>query len=360
MARVFNFSAGPAVLPEEVLSRASSEMLDWHGTGMSVMEMSHRSKAFKEIIETAEADLRELMGIPDNYKVLFVQGGDSLLFDSVFLNLAPHKKADYIVTGNWSNKAFKEAQVLGDAQCIASSKDKNFTYVPDVSDLPIRDDADYVYICQNETIHGTRYVDLPNTKGKELVSDQSSMFLSEPVDVTKFGCIHAGVQKNVGPAGVQVVIVREDLIPDDMPGVPTLLRFKTQADAGSLYDTPNCWGIYVCGLVFKWLKARGGLEATKEYNEAKAKVLYDYLDESKLFKSTVEPKYRSIMNVPFVTGDADLDAEFIAESTAAGLANLKGHRSVGGMRASIYNAMPIEGVQKLVEFMKDFETKHQA
>lgn len=361
MARVYNFSAGPATLPEEVLSRAASEMLDYHGCGMSVMEMSHRSKEFQDILDTAEADLRELMGIPENYKVLFLQGGDSLIFSMVFMNLARNGKADYVVTGNWSNKAFKEACHLGDAVCVASSKDKGFSYVPDCSDLPIRDDASYLYICENETIHGTKYPKLPNTKGHVLVADQSSMFLSEPVDVEKYGVIHAGVQKNVGPAGVQVVIIREDLIPEgDLEGVPTLMNFKTQADAGSLYNTPNCWGIYICGLVFQWLKGRGGLSAVKDYNVAKAKVLYDYLDDSKLFKSTVDPSCRSLMNVPFVTGDPDLDAEFVAESKAAGLVNLKGHRSVGGMRASIYNAMTIEGVEKLVEFMKAFEAKHQA
>lgn len=359
MARVYNFSAGPAVLPEQVLEQAAAQMLDYAGSGMSVMEMSHRSASFASILDTAEADLRELMGIPNNYKVLFLQGGDALLFSSVFFNLARNGKADYIVTGNWSKKAFQEAARLGDCKTIASSADKNFTLVPDLSDLPIRDDASYLYICQNETIHGTRFAELPDTKGKVLVADQSSMFLSEPVDVSRYGLIHAGVQKNVGPAGVQIVIVREDLIPEgDLPGVPALLNFKTQADAGSLYDTPNCWGIYMCGLVFKWLKARGGLDATREYNERKAQLLYDYLDQSKLFTSTVEPRYRSLMNVPFVSGNPELDAAFVAEAAACGLQNLKGHRSVGGMRASIYNAMPYEGVQKLVDFMADFEARH--
>ena len=360
MSRVYNFSAGPAVLPEEVLQQCSDEMLDYDGSGMSVMELSHRSGTFKQIIEEAEADLRELMGIPENYKVLFLQGGDSLIFSTVFINLARNGKADYIVTGNWAKKAYQEAQILGDAKLLASSADKTFSYIPDCSDLPVRDDTSYVYICENNTIYGTKYPELPNTKGHELVADQSSMFLSEPVDVTRYGCIHAGVQKNVGPAGVQVVIVREDLIPEDLPGVPTMLRFKTQADAGSLYNTPNCWGIYVCGLVFKWLKNRGGLEAMGEYNRDKAALLYDYLDESELFSSTVEPRDRSIMNVPFVTGSAELDAEFVSEAEAAGLVNLKGHRSVGGMRASIYNAMPREGVETLVSFMKDFEAAHKA
>ena len=358
MGRVYNFSAGPAALPEEVLRQCADEMLDCAGSGMSVMEMSHRSSAFQKIIDEAEADLRELMGIPDTYKVLFLQGGDSLIFATSFMNLALNGKADYVVSGSWSKKAFQEGQLLGDAKLLASSADKNFSYVPDCSDLDVRDDASFVYICQNETIYGTRYPELPNTKGHTLVADQSSMFLSEPVDVSRYGLIHAGVQKNVGPAGVQVVIIREDLIADDLPGVPTMLRYKTQADAGSLYNTPNCWGIYVCGLVFKWLKRRGGLEAVRDYNEAKARLLYDYLDLSELFSSTVDPSCRSIMNVPFVTGDKDLDARFVAEAAERGLVNLKGHRSVGGMRASIYNAMTTEGVEALVSFMKDFEGAH--
>ena len=358
MARVYNFSAGPAVLPESVLREAADEMLDYKGCGMSVMEMSHRSAEFKEIIETAEADLRELMAIPDNYKVIFLQGGDSLVFSSVFMNLALNGKADYIVTGQWSKKAEKEAEILGDSKILASGQDKNFSYIPDVSDLDVREDTSYVYICENETIHGLKYHELPNTKGHTLVADQSSMFLSEPVDVTKYGLIHAGVQKNVGPSGVQIVIIREDLVPDDLPGVPTMLRFKTQIDAGSLYNTPNCYGIYICGKVFKWIKSLGGLPAMKERNEAKAKLLYDYLDSSKLFHGTVEKKDRSIMNVPFVTGDAEMDKKFIAEAGKRGLANVKGHRSVGGMRASIYNAMPIEGVQALVSFMQEFEKEN--
>jgi phosphoserine aminotransferase len=355
MSRVYNFSAGPAVLPEEVLAQCAAQMSDYDGCGMSIMEMSHRSPEFQAIIDEAEADLRELMGIPDEYAVLFVQGGDSLLFSSVFMNLARNGKADYVVSGNWSKKAFVEGQILGDAVCLATSVDKNFSYVPDVHDLPIRDDASFVYICQNETITGTRYAELPDTKGHVLVADQSSMFLSEPVDVSRYGLIHAGVQKNVGPAGVQVVVVRRDLIADELPGVPTMLRFKTHADAGSLYDTPNCWGIYVCGLVFKWIKGIGGLEAMGERNRAKAQVLYDFLDQSKLFSSTVAPRDRSIMNVPFVTGDAELDKRFVAQAAKAGLVNLKGHRLVGGMRASIYNAMPPEGVQALVDFMAAFE-----
>ncbi|HAV90229.1 3-phosphoserine/phosphohydroxythreonine transaminase [uncultured Eubacterium sp.] len=358
--RVYNFSAGPAVLPEEVLKEAAEEMLDYKGTGMSVMEMSHRSKAFQQIIDDAEADLRELMNIPDNYKVLFLQGGASQQFAAIPLNLMKNGVADYIVTGQWAKKAYQEAQKFGKANKIASSEDKTFSYIPDCSDLPISEDADYVYICENNTIYGTKFKELPNTKGKTLVADVSSCFLSEPVDVSKYGVIYGGVQKNVGPAGVVIVIIREDLIPEEaMDNVPTMLQYKTQADAGSLYNTPPCYGIYICGKVFKWIKKMGGLEAMKERNEKKAKILYDFLDSSELFKGTVEAKDRSLMNVPFVTGDADLDAKFVAEAKAAGFENLKGHRTVGGMRASIYNAMPIEGVEKLVEFMKKFEEENK-
>ena len=360
MKRVYNFSAGPAVLPEEVQKEAAEEMLDYRGCGMSVMEMSHRSKMFDQIIKEAEADIRDLMNIPDNYKVLFLQGGGSLQFAMVPMNLMKNGKADYIVTGQWAKKAFKEAQKFGDAKCIASSEDKTFSYIPDCSDLPVREDADYVYICENNTIYGTKYKKLPNTKGKPLVADLSSCFLSEPVDVTKYGMLWGGVQKNVGPAGLVIAIIREDLIPqEELPGVPTMLQYKTQADAASLYNTPNCYAIYICGKVFKWLKKMGGLEVMKERNEKKAKILYDYLDSSKLFKGTVVPEDRSLMNVPFVTGSKELDAEFVAEAQKAGFENLKGHRTVGGMRASIYNAMPIEGVEALVAFMKDFEEKHQ-
>ena len=359
MKRVYNFSAGPAVLPEEVLKEAAEEMLDYRGCGMSVMEMSHRSKMFDQIIKEAEADIRDLMNIPDNYKVLFLQGGGSLQFAMVPMNLMKNGKADYIVTGQWAKKAFKEAQKFGDAKCIASSEDKTFSYIPDCSDLPVREDADYVYICENNTIYGTKYKKLPNTKGKPLVADLSSCFLSEPVDVTKYGMLWGGVQKNVGPAGLVIAIIREDLIPqEELPGVPTMLQYKTQADAASLYNTPNCYAIYICGKVFKWLKKMGGLEVMKERNEKKAKILYDYLDSSKLFKGTVVPEDRSLMNVPFVTGSKELDAEFVAEAQKAGFENLKGHRTVGGMRASIYNAMPIEGVEALVAFMKKFEEEN--
>ena len=360
MGRVYNFSAGPAVLPEEVLREAAEEMLDYKGTGMSVMEMSHRSKAYEEIIQTAEQDLRDLMNIPDNYKVLFLQGGASQQFAMIPMNLMKNKVADYIITGQWAKKAYQEAKMYGKANAIASSADETFSYIPDCSDLPISEDADYVYICENNTIYGTKFKTLPNTKGKTLVSDVSSCFLSEPVDVTKYGVIYGGVQKNIGPAGVVIVIIREDLITEDvLEGTPTMLRYKIHADNASLYNTPPAYGIYICGKVFKWLKKLGGLEVVKKMNEEKAKILYDFLDESKMFKGTVRAEDRSLMNVPFVTGNADLDAKFVKEAKAAGFENLKGHRSVGGMRASIYNAMPKEGVEKLVEFMRNFEKNNQ-
>ena len=359
MSRIYNFSAGPAVLPEEVLKEAAAEMLDYNGTGMSVMEMSHRSKAYDKIIKDAEQDLRDLLNIPDNYKVLFVQGGASLVFASVPMNLMKNKKAGYIITGQWAKKAYQEAKIYGEAVELASSADETFSYIPDCSDLPITDDMDYVYICENNTIYGTKFQTLPDTKGKPLVADLSSCFLSEPVDVTKYGMLYAGVQKNVGPAGVQVIIIREDLITDEcLPGTPTMMKYKIHADNESLYNTPPTYGIYICGKVFKWLKNMGGLQAMKELNEKKAKILYDFLDESKLFKGTVRKEDRSLMNVPFVTGNEELDAKFVKEAKEAGLESLKGHRSVGGMRASIYNAMPIEGVEKLVEFMKKFEEEN--
>jgi len=359
MGRVFNFSAGPAVLPEEVLREAAAEMMDYEGTGMSVMEMSHRSKAYQKIIDDAEADLRDLMGIPDNYKVLFLQGGASQQFAMIPMNLMKNGVADYIITGQWAKKAWQEAKLYGKANAIASSADKTFSYIPDCSDLPVSEDADYVYICENNTIYGTKFHQLPNTKGKLLVSDVSSCFLSEPVDVSKYGLIYGGVQKNIGPAGVVIVIIREDLIREDvLPGTPTMLRYKIHADNGSLYNTPPAYGIYICGKVFKWLKKMGGLEAMKAHNEKKAKILYDFLDSSKLFKGTVEKKDRSVMNVPFVTGSEELDAKFVKEATAAGFVNLKGHRTVGGMRASIYNAMPLEGVEALVAFMTKFEQEN--
>ena len=356
MSRVYNFSAGPAVLPESVLQEAADEMLDYRGTGMSVMEMSHRSKAYQTIIDEAEADLRTLMGIPDNYKVLFMQGGASQQFAMIPMNLMKNKVADYIITGQWAKKAYQEAQMYGQANAVASSADKTFSYIPDCSDLPISENADYVYICENNTIYGTKFWQLPNTKGKDLVSDVSSCFLSEPVDVTKYGMLYGGVQKNIGPAGVVIGIIREDLIREDvLPGTPTMLRYKTHADNGSMYNTPPAYGIYICGKVFKWLLRNGGLTEMKAYNEKKAAILYDYLDSSKLFHGTVVKKDRSLMNVPFVTGDAEQDAKFVKAATEAGFVNLKGHRTVGGMRASIYNAMPIEGVEKLVAFMEKYE-----
>ncbi len=360
MSRVYNFSAGPAVLPEEVLKEAAEEMLDYRGTGMSVMEMSHRSKAYDTIIKEAEADLRELMQIPDTYKVLFLQGGASQQFAMIPMNLMKHKTADYIITGQWAKKAYQEACLYGKANQIASSEDKTFSYIPDCSDLPVSEDADYVYICENNTIYGTKFKELPNTKGKTLVADVSSCFLSEPVDVTRYGLLYGGVQKNIGPAGVVIVIIREDLISEDvLPGTPTMLKYKTHADADSLYNTPPAYGIYICGKVFKWLKKMGGLSVMKERNEKKAKILYDYLDESRLFRGTVEKKDRSLMNVPFVTGSDELDAKFVKEAKEAGFENLKGHRSVGGMRASIYNAMPVEGVEALVAFMRKFEEENR-
>ena len=359
MSRVYNFSAGPAVLPEEVLKEVAAEMLDYNGTGMSVMEMSHRSAAFQEIIDTAEQDLRDLLKIPANYKVLFLQGGAHLQFAMVPMNLMKNRVADYIVTGQWAKKAYAEAGKFGKANKIATSEDKTFSYIPDCSDLPISPDADYVYICENNTIYGTKFKELPNTKGKDLVADVSSCFLSEPADVSKYAIMYGGVQKNIGPAGMVIAIVREDLITEDvLPGTPTMLMYKTHADAGSLYNTPNAYCIYVCGKVFKWLKAMGGLEEMARRNQEKAAILYDFLDNSKLFHGTVVAKDRSLMNVPFVTGDKDMDARFVKEATAAGLCSLKGHRSVGGMRASIYNAMPKAGVEALVAFMKKFEEEN--
>ena len=360
MERVYNFSAGPAVLPVEVLQQAADEMLNYKGSGMSVMEMSHRSKTYQAIIDEAEADLRDLLNIPANYKVLFAQGGCSLQFASVPMNLMRNGVADYIITGQWAKKAYQEAQKYGKANKIATSEDKTFSYIPDCSNLPISENADYVYICENNTIYGTKFKKLPNTKGKPLVSDVSSCFLSEPVDITKYGVMYGGVQKNVGPSGVQILIIREDLIGEKpaLDCTPTMMNWKIQTDNGSLYNTPPTYGIYICGLVFKWIKKLGGLSAMKALNEKKAGLLYDFLDNSKLFKGTVVKEDRSLMNVPFVIGNEELEAKFIKEATAEGLVSLKGHRTVGGMRASIYNAMPIEGVQKLVAFMKDFESKN--
>lgn len=359
MSRVYNFSAGPAMLPEEVLQTAAAEMMDYKGSGMSIMEMSHRSKVFDAMMKETEADFRDLVGVPENYRVLFLQGGASLQFAQIPLNLMKNRKAGYIVTGQWAKKAFAEAKKYGEAVKLASSEDATFSYIPDCSDLPITDDMDYVYITENNTIYGTEYFTLPDTKGRDLVADVSSNFLSRPIDITKYGLLYGGVQKNIAPAGCVIVVIRKDLIRDDLPeSVPTMLRYKTQADADSLYNTPPCWQIYICGLVFKWLKKQGGLEGIAKHNEEKAKILYDFLDESGLFKGTVRKEDRSLMNVPFVTGSAELDAQFVKEAADVGLVTLKGHRTVGGMRASIYNAMPTEGVVKLVEFMKEFEAKH--
>ena len=357
--RVYNFSAGPAMMPEPVLEEIRDEMMNYQGSGMCVMEMSHRSKVFAKIAEEAEQDLRDLMGIPDNYKVLFLQGGATLQFAAIPWNLMKNGKAVYVETGAWSKKAIAEAKKYGEVIIGASSADKNFSYVPDVSDMDIPEDTDYVYICENETIHGLTFPKLPNTKGHVLVSDQSSMFLSKPVNVSDYGMIYGGVQKNIGPAGMAIVIIREDLIREDLdPKMPIYMRYDIQAKNGSLYNTPNCWDIYCCGKVFKYLKSIGGLEEMAKRNEDKAKVLYDFLDQSKMFKGSVEPGSRSLMNVPFVTGDPDLDAEVIAATKAAGYDNLKGHKSVGGLRASIYNAMPKEGVVALVDFLKKFEEEH--
>ena len=359
MSRVYNFSAGPAVLPEEVLKEVADEMMDYNGTGMSVMEMSHRSAAFQEIIDTAEKDLRELMNIPDNYKVLFLQGGASQQFAMIPMNLMKNKVADYIVTGQWAKKAYQEAQKYGKANKIASSEDKTFSYIPDCSDLPISPDADYVYICMNNTIYGTVYKELPPVGDKVLIADVSSCALSEPLDISKFGMVYFGAQKNVAPAGLVVAIIREDLLGNARDITPVMMNYKIQADADSLYNTPPCWTIYICKLVLEWIKNDiGGLEKMKERNEKKAAILYNFLDNSKLFKGTVVAEDRSLMNVPFVIGDDELEKKFISEAEQNGFVNLKGHRTVGGMRASIYNAMPVEGVEKLVEFMKKFESEN--
>ena len=360
MSRVYNFSAGPATLPEEVLKEAQMELLEYGASGMSVMEMSHRSGSFKKIIDEAEADFRELAGIPEHYKVLFLQGGASLQFSMIPMNLMKNRVADYIVTGQWAKKAYQEAAKYGKANKIASSEDKTFSYIPDCSDLPVSKDADYVYICENNTIYGTKFHKLPDTKGKLLVADVSSCFLSEPVDIEKYGIMYGGVQKNIGPAGMVIAVVREDLITGDvLEGTPTMMNYKTHADAGSMYNTPNTYCIYMCGKVFKWLKKMGGLEVMKARNEEKAMILYDFLDASSLFKGTVVKEDRSLMNVPFITGNEELDAKFVKEAAAAGLVNLKGHRSVGGMRASIYNAMPKAGVEALVAFMTQFERENR-
>ncbi len=359
MSRVYNFSAGPSMLPEEVLKKAASEMLDYEGSGQSVMEMSHRSKVFESIIKGAEALLRELMNIPDNYKVLFLQGGASTQFAAIPLNFMNcSNKADFIVTGQWAKKALSEAKKYGDTKVVASSEDEVYTYIPKTSKSDFREDADYVYICMNNTIYGTVYKELPDTGDVPLIADISSCFLSEPLDVTKFGMVYGGAQKNIAPAGLTIAIIREDLLGKARELTPTMLNYQIHADNASLYNTPPCYTIYICKLVLEWIKSLGGLEKMKELNETKAKMLYDFLDNSTLFKGTVRKEDRSLMNVPFVTGNEELDAKFVKEATAAGLVNLKGHRTVGGMRASIYNAMPLDGVKALVEFMEKFEKEN--
>lgn len=358
MSRVYNFSAGPSMLPLSVLEQAASEMTDYNGSGMSVMEMSHRSSVYEEIIKEAEKNLRTLMNIPDNYKVLFLQGGASTQFAAVPLNLMKNGKADYVVSGQFSKKAYEEAKKYGDVECIASSKDRNFAYIPTITPDMVRSDADYVHVCYNNTIFGTKFPEVPNVGDKVLVADMSSCILSEPVDVTKFGCIYAGAQKNMAPAGLTVVIVREDLLGTSKEFTPVMLDYQTMAENESMYNTPPCYAIYVAGLVYKWILNLGGLEEMKKINEKKAAILYDYLDSSKLFKAVADKEFRSMMNVTFVTGDAELDKKFCKEADAAGFKNVKGHRSVGGMRASIYNAMPTEGVQALVDFMKKFEAEN--
>ena len=358
--RTFNFSAGPAMMPEPVLEEIASEVMNYRGSGMSVMEMSHRSKVFESIRDQAEADLRTLMGIPDNYKVLFVQGGGTLQFAMVPMNLMKGGTACYVETGTWSKKAINEAKKYGKVEVVASSADRTFCYIPDCSDLALPEDTDYVYICENETINGTTWPALPNTKGHILAADQSSMFLSRPCRVEDYGLIWGGVQKNVGPAGMSIVIVREDLLRDDLPQyVPTYMNYKIHADNDSMYNTPNCWAIYCCGKVFRYLLDQGGLTAMEQRNQEKAKILYDFLDQSKMFHGTVDPAFRSVMNVPFSTGDKELDAQVVAATKAAGYDNLKGHRTVGGLRASIYNAMPKEGVEALVQFLEKFEAEHR-
>ncbi|NLB36608.1 MAG: 3-phosphoserine/phosphohydroxythreonine transaminase [Clostridiales bacterium] len=359
MARVYNFSAGPSMLPESVLNRAAAEMLDYKGSGQSVMEMSHRSKVYEEIIFSAQSLLREVMNIPDNYKVLFLQGGASTQFSAIPLNLLNGSgKADYVLTGQFSTKAYKEALKYGDIKIVASSKDKTFSYIPKLNKADFTPDADYFYICMNNTIYGTVFHEIPDTGKVPLVADVSSCFLSEPLDVSKFGIIYGGAQKNVAPAGLTITIVREDLLGHARDITPTMLDYKIMSDSDSMYNTPPCWSIYMCKLVLEWIKSLGGLEAMKERNVQKAKILYDFLDGSKMFNNPVNPADRSMMNVTFVASSEELNAKFVSQATAAGFVNIKGHRSVGGMRASIYNAMPVEGVEKLVEFMKEFEANN--
>lgn len=360
MSRVYNFSAGPAILPEKVLKIAADQMLEYKTSGQSVMEMSHRSNEYKEIIDSCESSLREVMSIPDNYKVLFLQGGASSQFAMVPLNLLnKNKKADFVITGQWATKAFKEASRYGNCREVASSKDKTFSYIPKLDKSMFDPEADYVHICENNTIYGTHYSKLPDVGDAILVSDMSSCILSQPVDVSKYGIIYAGAQKNMGPAGLTVVIIREDLIGNAMDICPTMFNYKTHADKGSMFNTPPTYGIYILGLVLDWIKEQGGLTAMQKINKKKASTIYNFLDKSSMFKATVQGDDRSMMNIPFVTGNDELDAKFVAEAKKEGFINVKGHRTVGGMRASIYNAMPLEGCEKLVEFMKKFEANNK-
>ena len=360
MSRVYNFSAGPAMLPEKVLQIAAAEMTEYQTTGQSVMEMSHRSKEYQAIIDETEASLRSVMSIPDNYKVLFLQGGASSQFAMIPLNLLNKTgKADFVITGQWAKKAYEESSRFGDCSIVASSKDKTFSYIPELDKSKFNPSADYFHICLNNTIYGTRFTELPDTGAVPLIADLSSCILSEPLDVSKFALIYAGAQKNMGPAGLTVVIIREDLIGNARETCPTMFDYKTHVDNGSMYNTPPTYGIYILKLVLDWIKELGGLSAMKEHNEKKAGMLYNFLDSSKMFKATVFGKDRSLMNIPFITGNEELDAKFVSEAKKAGFINLKGHRSVGGMRASIYNAMPIEGVEKLVVFMKKFEEENK-
>lgn len=355
----YNFSSGPAMMPSEVMKEAHQEFLDYSGSGMSVMELNHRSVLFNEIVDEAKADLKDLLAIPGNYKILFFQGGASLQFAAVPMNIMRNRKAGFIMTGHWAKRAFEEAQMYGEAIELASSVDRNYSYIPDCSNLLITDDLDYVHICENNTIYGTQFKHLPNTDGKDIVSDMSSCILSEPIDVSKYGIIFAGAQKNMGPAGVTIVIIREDLIREDvMFGTPSVMKYKNQLDNNSRFNTPPCYSIYMCGKVFKWLKRIGGLSAMKEMNRKKAELIYSYLDESRLFQGTVDREFRSMENATFTTGDNDLDMAFVEDSKKAGFVGLKGHRFVGGLRASLYNAIPIENVKALVRYMKEYEVRY--
>lgn len=355
----YNFSSGPAMIPSEVMKEANQEFLDYSGSGMSVMELNHRSILFNEIIDETTADLKDLLEIPNNYKVLFLQGGASLQFAAIPMNLMKKRKAGFIMTGHWAKRAFEEAQMYGEVNELASSADKNYTYIPNCSNLLIPDDLDYIHICENNTIYGTGFTKLPDTSGKDLVSDMSSCILSEPIDVSRYGLIFAGAQKNMGPAGVTIVIIREDLIRDDViSGTPSVMKYKNQFDNNSRFNTPPCYSIYICGKVFKWLKRMGGLSAMKEMNKRKSELIYNYLDESKLFHGTVDREFRSMMNATFTTGDNDLDMAFVEDSKKAGFVGVKGHRFVGGLRASLYNAIPYENVEALVKYMKEYEVEY--